>query len=209
MTADTRLLFCYGAMMSPSVLSKRGVNPKHTALARVLSDDLAVSFSHRAAYATLTYNDPHDLPGHAESALCRTRPFGLVLELADDELARVAEKEVGYRLSHVAVERLDVDPPRELLVEAFVSNWGMELLDGPLPPTARYKKVIEEGVDVLERQGVDKFEGGTAYVAWVRSLPTVDVASHPAYSRTGVALATNAGFAVAGAALLYSHLFLH
>jgi len=196
------LLFAYGAMMCPSVVAKRGVTPAREPFpARLRSDDLALSFSHRAAYATLTSR------GDDASGLCRRRPFGVVIELDASDFARVAEREVGYRIAEVVVERLAVDSDhgaRCVSVEAlaFVSTWGMELIDGPLPPTARYRGLILDG---LERYGIRAYEaeGGAAYVEWVRSLPTVedcDIARDPAYSKTGMELATRVGFGVAALA---------
>ena len=71
-----------------------------------------------------------------------------------------------------------------------------------LPPTARYRGLILDG---LERYGIRAYEaeGGAAYVEWVRSLPTVEdggIARDPAYSKTGVELATRVGFGVAALA---------
>jgi len=196
----TRLLFAYGAMMAPSVVAKRGVTPVREPFpARLRSDDLALAFSHRAAYATLTSR------GDDASGLCRRRPFGVIIELDASDFAKVAEREVGYRIAEVVVERLGVDGDHDarcVSAEAFVSTWGMELIDGPLPPTARYRGLILDG---LERYGIRAYEaeGGAAYVEWVRSLPTVEdggIARDPAYSKTGVELATRVGFGVAALA---------
>jgi hypothetical protein len=75
----------------------------------------------------------------------------VVLELTKADFATVAAREVGYRIAEVVVERLDVNDDRDdgVTVEAlaFVSSWGMEMIDGPLPPTAPYRDKILDGLE--------------------------------------------------------------
>jgi hypothetical protein len=71
---------------------------------------------------------------------------------------------------------------------------GMELRDGPLPPTARYRSLLLEG---LEHHGIRHYEGGAQYVGWVQALPTADsVGSDLRYDKTWVQLWSQAGVAV-------------
>ena len=173
-------------------------------MARLTDDATSISFNHRAAYATLTSSTlPIASTGVSggKDSLSYPRPFGVVLKLTDEDFAKVAQREVGYRVTRVTVEILDDVPSKQLTVDAFTSAMGMELRNGPLPPTVRYQELLLEG---LVHHGIHRFDGGDEYIDWVRSLPTVDVASDPAYGNTFVQLTTQVALTCIGLALSFA-----
>ncbi len=190
-----RRVFSFGALMAPSCLAKRAIAPLASSVGRLADDETNhISFAHRAAYATLVRGDGSHRGEKMDATLTRERPFGVIHELTADDFAKVSQREVGYRVSKVTVERLDRDPPEYITVDAFTSAAGMELRDGPLPPTARYRSLLLEG---LEHHGIRHYEGGAQYVGWVQALPTADsVGSDPRYDKTWVQLWSQAGVAV-------------
>ena len=199
----SRHVFSFGALMAPSCLTKRAITPIDSSVARLADDETKrISFSHRAAYATLISerserseksekserseksekSERSEKGQRVDATLTRAQPFGVIHELSADDFAKVCQREIGYRISKVTVECLDCDPPQRITVDAFTSAWGMELRDGALPPTARYKRLLLEG---LEHHGIRRYEGGARYVDWVHELPTVDsVGSDPRYGKT-------------------------
>ena len=202
-SSDTRRrVFSFGALMAPRCLAQRAITPLSSSVARLADEKMShISFSHRAAYATLVHNDGSHRSEKTGAVLTRERPFGVIHELTADDFAKVSQREVGYRISKVTVERLDCNPPECITVDAFTSAAGMELRDGPLPPTARYQSLLLEG---LEHHGIRYYEGGPQYVGWVQALPTVDsVGSDPRYGKTYCALWTQAGFALCLLTCLY------
>lgn len=199
-----RHVFSFGALMAPSCLAKRAIAPVASSVGRLADDETKrISFSHRAAYATLIRGEEKEKRCESQKSqksqktdatLTHEQPFGVIHELTADDFAKVCQREVGYRLSKVMVERLDCDPPEYITVDAFTSAGGMELRDGPLPPTTRYRSLLLEG---LEHHGIRRYEGGAQYVDWVQELPTVDsVGSDPRYHKTWVQLWSQAGVAV-------------
>jgi hypothetical protein len=197
-----RLVFSYGANMSSRTLAKRGVAPRRQVPARLVDETYRfISFEHRAAYATLITT--RRWLGNAE--LQCERPFGVVLEIGLDDFERLKEREVGYRVRPVMVQLLDTTLDSSdildglehadglVVVDAFVSAPGMDLMDGPLPPTHRYRELLRDG---LEEHGVARFEGGGGYVRWVRDLPSVDTARDAAYGATFVEMSARIGLVV-------------
>lgn len=157
------LLFSYGANLASQTILKRNLNPISSHPARILDETIAISFQHRAAFATLVKTQ-----GFVDTELCISRPYGVVHRLTLADLQKVQEREVGYKLYRLKDVHL-LDSNETVECQTFMSTSWM-ILPQPMPPTDRYKSLIISGCLENDIAGL----GGFAYVEWLRRVPSVE-----------------------------------
>ncbi len=112
---DDVLYFAYGANMSRSTLQRRSVSVVSSTAAQICDLGLALSFSHRAGFATLAHaqisfpntekksmdaareHSQTGAPQRCSSELYYPQPFGVLYRLRPEELQKISRFEVGYR----------------------------------------------------------------------------------------------------------------
>ena len=160
------LLFAYGALLSPAVLARRGVDAR--VVTPAVAPSHAVAFAHRGGYATLApAAAAARWRSQAPSLVSPLPAHGALLQLASRDLDTLAEREGGYRLVEIDV-RPSIDGrslPSSTCV-AFASAPGMTLVGGPLPPRAAYKAKVAAGAAACGLDG--------AWRRWLDGVPTVD-----------------------------------
>ncbi len=141
----------------------------------------------RAGYATLQSLPPGQSP--------RFRAFlphvhGVVYQLRDEDLRRLARREGGYQLAELEVETYDGWRARAL---AFVSS-PLAQLSAEVAPTERYLKLL--------RDGAADHRLHPLHQAWLSSVATVpSVGLGPAYWDTPAKYVAWAFLAVVGVLL--------
>lgn len=172
---ESILLFSYGANMARKTLLKRNLNPISCHPARILDDRIAISFQHRAAFATLVKTkEPVD------TKLCVSKPYGIVNRMTYDDFRKIQKREIGYKICSLNnVCLLNTGEMVDCVV--FVSSSWL-LLSQPMPPTHRYKDLLVSGC--VENR-LDKY-GGSAYMEWLQKVPSVELkeVSSLRYSQT-------------------------
>ena len=171
MESSTRLYFAYGANMASKTLSRRKVNAIAKYPARIVDDNIAISFSHRNAYATL---DRLNLPdSEFDNRLCRCAPYGVLYEITEYDFNKIKEREIGYHVEVVDVailcEQDDGYTLGEIITaQAFFSDSFLKL-QRPMPPSHRYKELLVTG---CFENDLIRF-GGATYVEWLMQIPSV------------------------------------
>ena len=172
MDPSTRLYFAYGANMASKTLSRRKVNPIATYPARIVDDSIAISFSHRNAYATLDRNLPASEFDHR---LYRSAPYGVLYEITEYDFEKIKEREIGYHVEDVDVAILSEQQDDQctssgeiITAQAFFSDSFLKLRR-PMPPSHRYKELLVAGC--VENDFI-RF-GGATYVEWLMQIPSV------------------------------------
>ena len=133
--SGTRLLFVYGALLSPALL------PSDRPWWRAECPDRRVEFRQKGGYATL------EVPEEGMRSFCSPQPAqGIVVALSDADTEELQRREVGYDLLavDVEVEVEDDEAAVRLAAEAFVCSWWHRL-PRPVPPTRRYIEKILTG----------------------------------------------------------------
>ena len=127
--SGTRLLFVYGALLSPALL------PSDRPWWRAECPDRRVEFRQKGGYATL------EVPEEGMRSFCSPQPAqGIVVALSDADTEELQRREVGYDLLavDVEVEVEDDEAAVRLAAEAFVCSWWHRL-PRPVPPTPQRK----------------------------------------------------------------------
>eukprot|EP00892_Ulva_mutabilis_P009562 jgi/Ulvmu1/6979/UM033_0037.1 len=111
--------FAFGANMAQSVVQRRALKPRSAVPGTVRNYKLY--FQHIGAYGTIEYR-PDDT----------TRPdvHGVVLDISEAEMRRLAGIEGGYDVKDVVVTTGDGTRYR---AKAFITNWSVRLFDEGLP----------------------------------------------------------------------------
>ena len=202
-TKSTIPYFAYGANLSTATLQKRGIKIDRSTQpgallgtpARVCDQDIVLAFAHRGGYATLLplarYQQILRQETPRSSSHTHTywykQPYGVVYYLTKEQIAKIAEKEIGYRRQFIAVSLLTPPPTtvptktnEKLDAVVFVSSPLQLLRGGSLPPSERYRNVMV--------QGAMQHNLNDDYIAWLASLPVIsspaDIGLNPAYSNT-------------------------
>lgn len=162
--------FSYGANMSFSVLSRRGVVTKQRCPAAVVDPGLSLVFQHRGGYSTLAALPP--------GSAARYRPYlpqvhGVLYQVAQDDMAKLKKAEGGYDTMEVEVETYD---GWRVNATTFVSS-PLAQLQHEVTPTEKYMRVLRDGA-------ADNYLD-PLYQAWLSSIETVPSAGlGPEYYET-------------------------
>jgi hypothetical protein len=187
--------FAYGANMAPSVLAKRGVQPISSEAAVVSDRGTWLCFGHRGGYATLVQRRRREAVAPPPQPAWQ-QPHGVLHALRAEDLQQLAQREVGYCLTHLPVQPYTHAQPCTAV--AFVSSPLLRLYH-PAPPRQRYHALLLEGCQ--------HFQLDARYASWLEELDVSDgrLDAHDACPADSLAKLLAAG-AVAGSAWASAHL---
>ena len=130
------LYFAYGANMQREKLVERGVAAESAQPAFVSGDVYHLAFRHRGGYATLVRKRAAEQACKAESQL-----HGVLYELSEQDMAKIAKVETGYRLLGLEVQTY---AGVNCCALAFVSRPSLRLKKS-VAPSKRYLKLLQTG----------------------------------------------------------------
>ena len=177
--------------MASSTLARRDITPLSACSAH-LPAHYSIAFRHRSGYATIVGTSAAggtitpwpmrmpwssiSVPGGDEisslaavvpndTCLMFHGPHGVLYELHQKDIRKLARRETGYALESAAVTPYAGEETTALL---FTSQ-PLLLLPGSLPPQRRYLELMLEGA---ETQGL-----AHEYIHWLRGLPSAQPGS--------------------------------
>ena len=178
--AEVVRYFAYGANMARSTLAKRDVRPLSACPAK-MSNYHSIAFRHRGGYATIiekstaaqtwlsiaqsppvssaqiadTSVDPH----HNGRLLEYCGPHGVLYELKQADMRKLATRESGYSLGSTQVTLYSGDR----LVALMFTSQSLLRLPASVPPQQRYLELLLEGAQ--------SHALATEYTEWLHGLP--------------------------------------
>ena len=130
------LYFAYGANMQREKLLERGVAAESAQPAFVTGNLYHLAFRHRGGYATLVSKTAAEQACKAESQV-----HGVIYELREQDLAKVAKVETGYGLLSVEVQTY---AGVKCCAMAFISRPSLRLKQS-VAPSRRYLDLMQTG----------------------------------------------------------------
>ena len=128
--------FAYGANMQREKLAERGVAAESAQPAFVTGNLYHLAFRHRGGYATLVSKTAAEQACKADSQV-----HGVLYELREQDLAKVAKVETGYGLLRVEVQTY---AGVKCSAMAFISRPSLRLKQS-VAPSKRYLNLMQTG----------------------------------------------------------------